>query len=57
MTMETLQSLAAAGSDYWRWRLLVALANQGAITILPVPYAPGDVGRRGYGWRPGNVVG
>ena len=57
MTVETLQSLASTGSDYWRWRLLVALANQGPITILPVPYAPGDVGRRGYGWRPGNVVG
>jgi len=56
MTIPTLQAFAAKGDPYWRWRLMVAL-TQGPITILPVPHSPGDVGRRGWPWRPGNVVG
>lgn len=59
MTLETLQSLAAHENDphgYWRWRLRVALLNQGPITTLPVPHAPGDVGRRGWPFRHNSIT-
>ena len=60
MTVETLQSLAAAEADplgYWSWRLKVALVNQEPITILPVPHCPGDVGRRGWPFRHNSITG
>jgi len=63
MTIPTLQAFAAHESDphgYWRWRLMLALTDQGTMPPYIHTHSPREgrePGRRGWAWHPGNVVG